>query len=245
MTRDYPECDAACAWMQGLSESERERVRADLHRVTVDAGGMVCRRGELAHSWVGVIDGLVKIASVSVSGKALTYTGVAPGGWFGEGTLLKRERWRYDVIALRRSHIGFLPADTFFWLLDRSLDFNRTIVNQLNERLGQFIGQLQIDRLSGADERVARTVAAMFHPVLYPGVDRWLRISQEELGYLCGLSRQRVNRALRRLSERGLLRLRYGGIEVPDLQALRDYESAGDEDEEGQRQSARAAPIEG
>ncbi len=225
MPRDFTDCDKSCAWMRGLTERERDRVADDLHMQEVVPGDMVCRRGELARHWVGVLDGLVKIASVSVSGKALTYTGVAPGGWFGEGTLLKHEHWRYDVIVLRKGLVGFLPAETFFWLLDRSLEFNRIIVNQLNERLGQFIGQLQIDRLSGADERVAHTVAAMFHPVLYPGVDRRLRISQEELGYLCGLSRQRVNRALRRLGELGLLELRYGGIEVPDLESLRRYEA--------------------
>ncbi|MBN8743227.1 MAG: Crp/Fnr family transcriptional regulator [Thiomonas arsenitoxydans] len=231
MTRDYTESEGSCAWMHVLTEHERERVRGSLHRQNVDAGAMVCHRGEEARYWVGVLDGLVKISSVSVSGKSLTYTGVAPGGWFGEGTLLKSEHWRYDVIALRNSHIGLLPAECFFWLLDRSLEFNRVIVNQLNERLGQFIGQLQIDRLSGADERVARTVAAMFHPILYPGVDRWLRISQEELGYLCGLSRQRVNKALSHLCSLGLLQLRYGGIEVPDLNALRAYESDGAEGE--------------
>ncbi|MGC8807114.1 MAG: Crp/Fnr family transcriptional regulator [Thiomonas sp.] len=226
MPRDFTDWERSCAWLRGLTEHERERVMDDLQVQDVAPGDMVCRRGARARHWVGVLDGLVKIASVSISGKSLTYTGVAPGGWFGEGTLLKHEHWRYDVIVLRKGRIGLLPAETFFWLLDRSLEFNRIIVNQLNERLGQFIGQLQIDRLSSADERVAHTVAAMFHPVLYPGVDRRLRISQEELGYLCGLSRQRVNRALRHLGSLGLLQLRYGGIEVPDLDALRQYESS-------------------
>jgi CRP/FNR family cyclic AMP-dependent transcriptional regulator len=43
---------------------------------------------------------------------------------------------------------------------------------------------------------VARSLAALFHPVLYPGVGDLLRITQQELGYLVGLSRQRVNEAL-------------------------------------------------
>ncbi|OIQ75263.1 transcriptional activator FtrB [mine drainage metagenome] len=230
-TRDITELCASCAWMGGLSEAERERVLQDLRVLSVAAGAPVCRRGEPGRYWVGVLSGLVKISSVSISGKTLTYTGVAPGGWFGEGTLLKHDAWKYDVIALRRSRIGLLPAETFFWLLDRSLGFNRTIVNQLNERLGQFIGQLQIDRLSGVDERVAHTLAAMFHPVLYPRVGRCLQVNQEELGYLCGLSRQRVNRALHRLAGLGLLRLRYGGIEVPDAAALRAFESPPTEDD--------------
>ncbi len=224
--RDYTEFIQSCLWMAKLQDSERLRVHHDLRVQVFEPGAPVCQLGQSAEHWVGVLSGLVKVSSVSLSGKTITYTGVAPGGWFGEGTLLKRDVWKYDVIALRKSRIGLLPAETFFWLFDRSLAFIHTIVNQLNERLGQFIGQLQIDRLSGSDERVAHTLAAMFHPVLYPGVGQLLRVTQEELGYLCGLSRQRVNQALQRLSSLGLLRLRYGGIEVPDASRLRAFESS-------------------
>ena len=221
--KDYAEIIQACRWMADLQESERTRVHQDLRVQIAEPGDVLCRSGEVAEQWVGVLSGLVKIAAVSAAGKTLAYTGVAPSGWFGEGVLLRRGVWPCDAIALRRSHIGLLPAGTFFWLMDRSLVFNRVIINQLNERLGQFIGQLQIERISGSDERVAHTLAAMFHPVLYPGVGHVLRITQDELGQLCSLSRQRVNQALQRLMGLGLLRLRYGGIEVPDAQRLRAF----------------------
>jgi CRP-like cAMP-binding protein len=79
----------------------------------------------------------------------------------------------------------------------------------------------EIDRLNDPDARVARSLAALFHPVLYPGVGTLLRITQQELGYLVGLSRQRVNEALRTLQSRGLIRVEYGGVKVTDLQGLR------------------------
>jgi CRP-like cAMP-binding protein len=221
--KDYAEIIQSCRWMADLQESERTRVHQDLSVRIAEPGDVLCRSGEVAGQWVGVLSGLVKVAAVSTAGKTLAYTGVAPSGWFGEGALLKRGVWPCDAIALRRSHIGLLPADTFFWLMDRSLVFNRVIINQLNERLSQFISQLQFDRMSGSDERVAHTLAAMFHPVLYPGVGHVLRVTQDELGQLCGLSRQRVNQALQRLMGLGLLRLRYGGIEVADAQRLRAF----------------------
>jgi DNA-binding GntR family transcriptional regulator len=37
-----------------------------------------------------------------------------------------------------------------------------------------------------------------------------LRITQQELGYLVGLSRQRVNQALRALQDAGVIRIEYG-----------------------------------
>lgn len=223
--RDFAELNQSCQWMGDLLDSERSRVHEDLRVQVVEAGHAVCRRGDKAEHWVGVLSGLVKMAPVSLAGKTIASNGVAPGGWFGEGALLKRRVWKCDVIALRKSHVGLLPAETFFWLLDRSFAFNRTIVNQLTERLDQITEQMRVDRVDGSDERVAHTLAAMFHPVLYPAVGQLLRVTQEELGTLCGLSRQRVNQALQRLSGLGLLRLRYGGIEVPDAYALQAFTS--------------------
>jgi DNA-binding FadR family transcriptional regulator len=69
--------------------------------------------------------------------------------------------------------------------------------------------------------RVARSLASLFNPVLYPGVGEVLRITQQELAYLVGLSRQRVNEALAALETQGAIRVEYGGLRVLDLAALR------------------------
>jgi CRP/FNR family cyclic AMP-dependent transcriptional regulator len=71
------------------------------------------------------------------------------------------------------------------------------------------------------DLRVARNLAALFHPLLSPNVGGVLRITQQELAYLVGLSRQRVNEALTTLAAKGWIRVEYGGLRVLDLAALR------------------------
>jgi CRP/FNR family cyclic AMP-dependent transcriptional regulator len=117
--------------------------------------------------------------------------------------------------------VAGLHVDTFHWLLDHSIAFNRFIMNQLNERLGQFIAAREIDRMTNPDIRVARSLATLFNPVLYPGVGQVLRITQQELAYLVGLSRQRVNEALTMLAAQNVIRVEYGGLRVLDLAALR------------------------
>jgi CRP-like cAMP-binding protein len=168
-----------------------------------------------------VVEGLLKMSSDNAQGQTMTFTGVPPGGWFGEGTALKREPYRYNIQALRKSVVAGLPIDTFHWLLDHSIGFNRFVMNQLNERLGQFIAAREIDRLNNPDVRVARSLASLFNPVLYPNVGEVLRITQQELAYLVGLSRQRVNEALAALEQQGAIRIEYGGLRVLELSALR------------------------
>jgi CRP-like cAMP-binding protein len=213
----------AVPWLSVLEPAERAIALEDLRVVGVEAGEVVCRVGRKPTFWFGVIDGLLKMSNDSARGMPITFTGVPPGGWFGEGTLLKHEPYRYNIQALRRSLVAGISVPTFDGLLERSIGFNRFVTLQLNERLGQFIAAREIDRLTQPDHRVARSLAALFHPTLYPGVGRLLRITQQELGYLVGLSRQRVNVALRTLESDGLIRIEYGGVRVLDLDALRHY----------------------
>jgi CRP-like cAMP-binding protein len=214
---------AAIPWLHTLEPEQRVRVAMLLQVADAAAGELVCKVGRPATFWFGVIDGLLKMSTDSADGIAITFTGVPPGGWFGEGTLLKREAYRYNIQALRKSIVAGLPVENFHELLETSIGFNRFVLNQLNDRLGQFIAAREIDRLTDPELRVARNLAALFHPSLYPGVGSWLRITQLELGYLVGLSRQRVNKALRALQENRLIRIEYGGVRVLDLEGLRHY----------------------
>jgi CRP-like cAMP-binding protein len=211
-------------WLAQLLPAERERAIEELRVGDAQAGDYVCRIGRPITYWFGVVEGLLKMSSDSADGQTMTFTGVPPGGWFGEGTALKREVYRYNIQALRKSVVAGLPVDTFHWLLDHSIGFNRFVMNQLNERLGQFIAAREIDRLNTPELRVARNLASLFNPVLYPGVGEVLRITQQELAYLVGLSRQRVNEALSALQARGLIRIEYGGLRVLSLSGLRSGE---------------------
>lgn len=212
---------AGIPWLKLLSPLERERATAVLRVSNARTGDYVCRIGRPVTYWFGVVEGLLKMSTDSAQGQTMTFTGMPPGGWFGEGTVLKREPYRYNILALRKSVVAGLPVETFHWLLDQSIAFNRFVMNQLNERLGQFIAAREIDRLNQPELRVARNLAALFNPVLYPGVGEVLRITQQELAYLVGLSRQRVNEALAVLEQAGAIRVEYGGLRILDLPALR------------------------
>jgi CRP-like cAMP-binding protein len=217
---------ARVPWWSLLDAAERDRVAADIQVANAEPGELLCRIGRPATLWLGVVEGLLKMSNDSALGPPITFTGLPSGAWFGEGTLLKREVYRYNIEVLRRSVVAGLPITTFEWLLERSIPFNRYLMNQLNERLSQFIAAREIDRLTDPDVKVARGLGALFHPVLYPGVGEVLRITQQELGYLVGLSRQRVNDALHTLQVADLIHVEYGGVRVLDLARLRAYAPA-------------------
>ena len=211
------------AWSRELNEREIEIARAGIVEKSYRANECIFMRGDAFDYWTGIVTGLARMGTVSSAGKAVTLAGMTAGAWFGEGSVLKGEARRYDVVALRDTRLALMDRNTFFWLFENSVGFNRFLVRQLNERLGQFIGALEIDRTLDATGRVARSIASLFNPILYPDLTRHLEITQEEIGALSGLSRQNANQCLKRLEKEGLLRLEYGGVTIVDLERLRHY----------------------
>jgi CRP/FNR family cyclic AMP-dependent transcriptional regulator len=210
-------------WSADLSEQEFEHARRGILEKAYDKGSYICHRGDRFDSWAAVTAGLIKLSTVSRSGKAVTLAGLRAGGWFGEGTVLKNEVRQYDLVALRDTRMALMDRSTFLWLFENSVGFNRFLVRQFNERLGQFIALVEYDRMLDAPARLARNIAWLFNPVLYRGLGMHLEISQEEIGLLSGISRQMANKSLQILESKGLLRVEHGGITVLDLERLARY----------------------
>ncbi|MGN6465819.1 MAG: Crp/Fnr family transcriptional regulator [Rhizobiaceae bacterium] len=209
--------------MAELRPDEVERAHKGLTERSFARGAYICHRGDRLDYWTGVAEGLVKISTISLSGKAMTFAGIGTGGWFGEGSVLKDEPRQYDLVALRDTRLTMMNRATFFWLYENSTGFNRFLVRQLNERMGQFIATIEHDRILDAKARVARNLSWLFNPVLYPGAGSRIEITQEELGLLAGVSRAVANRSLAELEEEGLIRVEHGRISVLDLAALKTY----------------------
>lgn len=210
-------------WAADLSVREVEQARRGIVEKAYAKDTYICHRGDRFGYWSGVTAGLLKLSTVSRNGKAVTLAGLRAGGWFGEGTVLKNEPRQYDLVALRDTRMALMDRATFLWLFENSVAFNRFLVRQFNERLGQFIALVEYDRMLDAPARLARNVAWLFNPVLYPKHEMHLDISQEEIGRLSGMSRQMANKSLQILEGKGLLRVEHGGITVLDRERLVRY----------------------
>jgi CRP/FNR family transcriptional regulator, cyclic AMP receptor protein len=210
-------------WSRELSDDEIERACKGIVEKTFAKGAYVSHRGDTLDAWMGVVSGLLKIGTISSSGKGVMLAGLPAGMWFGEGTLLKGEARLYDIFVLRESCVAMMNRATFMWLFDNSVGFNRFLVRQFNERVGQFIALVEHDRMLDGTARIARCIAWLFNPTLNPNIGPVLEISQEELGQLAGLSRQVTNKALKTLEDEGLVVVLQDGVRAMKLAKLSRY----------------------
>jgi CRP-like cAMP-binding protein len=214
---------SSSSWSTGLTDEQLARVSRDAFAREYQAGATICALGQPAVHWMGVVEGMLKVDKVAEDGRSTTFSGVPSGSWFGEGAVIKGEPRPYAVVAIRDSCVAFLPRATFQWLIDDSSFFSRWVIDQLNARLAYYVSLVETFRFQEATARVAFCVSELFNPQLFPSTNRQLAISQEEIARLSGLARQNTNKALHELEEAGLLRARYGTIEILDLAGLQHF----------------------
>jgi CRP/FNR family transcriptional regulator, cyclic AMP receptor protein len=202
-------------WFKRLKIEQQDRIFASIQVTQVQAGETAFGVGSPVAGWYAVLTGLVKLQGRSTTGKASTFIGVADGDWFGEGSVLKAEGRRYEVIALRVSTLACLPRSFFYELSSQNLEFNQFLVHRLNMRLSQAMAAIETAKIRSTDQKVAIYLSRIFWPNT-----KHLELTQSELGLLTGLSRQTVNQTLHRLSSLGLIKVNFGRIVVIDDEQL-------------------------
>lgn len=206
---------AAQSWFAGLPASTQSRLSERVQCTTGKKGEVMLPANAAVAGCYAVLSGLVKVQSIAVRGRSSTFLGVACGDWFGEGSALKLEPRRYEIVALRDTELLCLPRAEFDQLHATSIEFNQFLVRQLNLRLSQAMALIEASRVRTPEQRVALSLSRLFW-----NRTRKLSLSQDELANLVGVSRQTTNRALQSLAQRGLVTLEFGRVDIVDDEAL-------------------------
>ncbi|MBU1353855.1 MAG: Crp/Fnr family transcriptional regulator [Gammaproteobacteria bacterium] len=205
-------------WFASVPAAMQERLRAEVQAVQGEKGDVMLPAGSAVNGWYAVLSGLVMLQSPTSHRRSSAFIGVPDGDWFGEGSALKPEARRYNVVALRPTTLLCLPLPLFATLRESSMAFNQFLVLHLNMRLGQAMTIIEAGRTQSPEHRVALYLSRLFWRST-----RRLNLTQDELGQLVGLSRQTVNKVLRALEVIGIVSLNFGRVAIVDDEALNAY----------------------
>jgi hypothetical protein len=102
---------ATCEWFRALAAEHQAMAVATACAEHLEGGAwIITRRKEPSSDWIGAPSGLIEPAIYSASGRSCTLSGVPPGGWFGEGSVIKRELRKCDAAAIQPSLVMFMAA---------------------------------------------------------------------------------------------------------------------------------------
>ncbi len=221
MSEPVPDFLQRTDWFHGLEAPHRRLLLSSVTEVNVAAGECLARAGEDSRHWIGVVHGILKMYVTDADGGETTLFCLCEGEWGGEGSILKREPRRYNLVALTPSTVCMVPATTFWTLQAESLPFNQFLLSNMNKHMGVFVGILQATRLLRPEFRVAQCLLLLAGSK--DSAEACIDIRQHDLAQMSGLSRQRTNAALGTLRRLNLVKVRPQGRLTMDPLAVQDF----------------------
>ena len=227
----YPKSDLLEAlsintWFAALPLAERKAMVRAGEVTTFRAGEMLYRKGDAGASFVGLVEGAFKVSTLGEDGREAILAVLEPGNWFGEISLLDGLPRTHDATALTAIDVLVVPPEAFAAQMQR-LAFAQAIAVLLAARMRGLSGLMEDATLRGLRGRVAHRLLTLARGEATQSLDvrATVRLPQEALAMMLGITRQTLSRELAALARDGVLRLGYRRIEilsVDGLQALAD-----------------------
>ncbi len=201
------------AWeLIGLSRQESSSARQNIYRV-----------GQAGDSLHIVLEGRVKVSLLSEEGKEAILSILGTGEVFGEMSLFDGDPRSATVTTMERCRFLVLRRQAFLPFLENRPQVMLELIAEMSRRLratNTLVGNLSFLNLSARLARILLNLVQQYGKVSPQGIVIGLKLSQEELGHLVGVSRESVNRQLRLWVESGLIDYDHGTLVVLNSDAL-------------------------
>lgn len=213
-------------WFRSLPATEAQALLDASTPVKLGSGELVYRQGDpgrsLSGGFFGVATGLIKLSILHADGNEAILTIMEPGNWFGEGPLLDRMSRAHTAVALDASQLLRVSTENFDALMQRSA-FAQAVARLVAGQLRIAYCLMADSGLQSTRERIGRRLALLAHGDVTQSdsARHTISTSQDVLAMMLGISRPTLNKELQVLAKLGAITLRYGRIEINDLQLLR------------------------
>ena len=214
-------------WFRSLPDAQAQALLAAAQPLRLSAGQVLFRQGDMlapsAAAFFGVAAGNLKLCVLHSDGKEGILALIEPGNWIGEVALLDNtQRRAHTAIALEDCRLLAVSAERFQALM-ADAGFAAAMATLVAGRLRMAYETLFSQALQTTRERVARLLVMLAHGGITQSASGRMRISasQDTLAMMLGVSRPTLSKELQALAREGALGIRYGRIEILDMDRLR------------------------
>lgn len=194
------------------------------------------KRGETIyalHSQVNeiytVVDGSVKLTNATESGKDIAIITLPKGCSFGELSFIDGRARQNIALANSDCSVAVLKNKVYLELRAKHPELDQALLQFVAQRLRTLSDMHQDSNSLGLSQQLAKRLISAYHyqaqntSTADPQI---ITTSQDELASTLGVSRQHVNKALKKWQTQKLLEISYRKIELLDIKGL-EYVAAG------------------
>jgi CRP/FNR family cyclic AMP-dependent transcriptional regulator len=190
----------------------------------IKAGDYLFTQGDERESLCCVVAGALKLGSTDHNDGCLRLTlYVEPYTWFGEVSAIDGLPRSQDAVADVDSTVLVVMGSALSDWLDAHPKNWRDLARLACGKLRMVLTALEDAATLSTEQRLARRLlmsATNFGQSTQPTLKRRVRLPQDYLARMLGVSRQTVNKVLRVMEREGVLSLHYAEIEIVDFLGL-------------------------
>lgn len=216
-------------WLRAQPDWVRDVVLQGSRLRTYMPGQFTFYAGDDPGGMFGIVDGGFGVLVPSGGGDLLLCHVMRRGVWFGYGPALSGTGRKITFKAVETSRVLHLPLHELTAIGAARPEFYR-ILGALNDMsymmtAVKVVGDLLI---ASGERRIAAVLARIARSEPGDQLQAWpIRLSQAEIGQMCNLSRDRVNRTLAKFAKAGWIMADFRTVVVNDLAALDAFSARG------------------
>ena len=188
-------------------------------------GQMLFQRGDPGDGVFAIVTGRVKVYLEGADGGEVIVATRTTGDVIGELSLLDHHRRSASAAAIDAVTTARISTEDFEqWLLAHPAAA-LALLHELAQRVRETTDQVAEIAILSIDTRIARRLWTHFREAASDGTPKRgmrVRVNQAELASVVGVTRESVNKHLRRMKMADVIRIDAGKVELLDVAGLRE-----------------------
>lgn len=219
-----PPALAANPWFAGVPAAVQGALLAAAEPLALPGGAMLFRQGDGVDertAFYALVAGTLRVSSLRADGREAILVVLEAGNWLGEISLLDGAPRTHDATGIGPCQLLAVPAPAFHRLMG-SAAFASAIAGLMAGRVRALYGLMEDATLRSLRARVARRLLALAHgdATQTAALRTAVRVPQESLAMMLGITRQTLSKELRALADAGAIRIGYRRVEIADAAVL-------------------------
>jgi CRP-like cAMP-binding protein len=217
-----------CPLFSGLDEREIAEVEAISTSKRYPTGTLIFSEDEEANGFFVAISGKVKVYKLSPEGKEQILHIISPGETFAEAALFAGSTYPAFAESLAQTQVLYFSKEDFLSLIRKNPQISLNMIASLSHWLRKFVSLVEELSLKDVSTRLSKylmDLSAKSGRSSERGIECELDISKSQLASQLGTISETLSRALRKLRDRGIIKVEGKKITILQKEALEEISS--------------------
>ena len=170
-----------------------------------------------------ILVGTIRVCNVSMDGNAATLTHLSSGDWFGEISIIDDHPRTHDAWTINKVTLISIPKEVVVDTADEHPMLYKHLALITCKRIRRAFNWIDEATSLSTSARLASILIGLIGTYGKPidgEIKIDLRLSQEELGFMLGTTRQTVNKIIQSWQKQAIIEMHYGFITIKNQSQL-------------------------